>query len=98
MNVTIPAADLTLAAWLLVLNLVAYAVMASDKRRAKKRARRIPERTLFVWAAVGGALGIWLAMAQKRHKTQHASFRFGIPALLLLNVLLYGGAFYLLHR
>jgi uncharacterized membrane protein YsdA (DUF1294 family) len=37
-------------------------------------------------------------MAQKRHKTQHASFRFGIPALLLLNVLLYGGAFYLLHR
>lgn len=87
-----------LAAWLLILNILSYQVMASDKRKAKKNSRRVPERTLFTWAAVGGALGIWIAMQKKRHKTQHVSFRFGIPALLLLNAAVYGGLFYILHR
>ncbi|WP_172197343.1 DUF1294 domain-containing protein [Saccharibacillus qingshengii] len=98
MTFTIPLADLALAAWLLILNIGSYAVMASDKRRAKKNARRVPERTLFIWAAVGGASGIWLAMRSKRHKTQHNSFKFGVPALLLLNIAVYGALFYWLNR
>lgn len=98
MTVTIPLLAMVLIAWLLIVNIVAYLVMASDKRRAKKHKRRIPERTLFIWAAVGGALGIWIAMNTKRHKTQHASFRWGIPALLIWNVAAYGAWFYWILR
>ena len=90
------AIDFWLAGWLVLLNLIAYTVMAGDKRKAKKRRRRVPERTLFLLAAVGGALGIWIAMQSKRHKTQHRSFRFGVPLLLLVNIAVYGYLFMLL--
>lgn len=98
MTSAIPLPVLILIVWLLALNVIAYAVMASDKQKAKRNRRRVPERTLFTWAAVGGALGIWIAMSTKRHKTQHASFRFGIPALLVLNIAVYGGLYYLFGR
>ncbi|MDN4066749.1 DUF1294 domain-containing protein [Paenibacillus vini] len=81
---------LGLLIWFIFINLVAYIVMSDDKRRARQRKERIPEKTLFLLAAIGGALGILLAMNMKRHKTKHASFRIGVPLLLLLNAVLYG--------
>ncbi|WP_410771477.1 DUF1294 domain-containing protein [Fontibacillus sp. BL9] len=79
-----------LLVWFIFINVVAYIVMSDDKRRARQRKERIPEKTLFLLAAIGGALGILLAMNMKRHKTKHASFRIGVPLLLLLNAVLYG--------
>lgn len=76
--------------WFAIINVIAYLVMSDDKRRAKQRKERIPERTLFLLAAIGGAMGILLAMNRKRHKTKHASFVVGVPLLLLLNAFLYG--------
>lgn len=76
--------------WFLVINMVSYLVMADDKRRARQRGTRIPEQTLFLLAFIGGALGVLIAMNTKRHKTKHASFRIGIPLLLLLNAVLLG--------
>ncbi|GIP52873.1 MULTISPECIES: DUF1294 domain-containing protein [Paenibacillus] len=81
---------LGLLIWFIFINFVAYIVMSDDKRRARQRKERIPEKTLFLLAAIGGALGILLAMNMKRHKTKHASFRIGVPLLLLLNAVLYG--------
>lgn len=81
---------LGLLIWFIIINFVAYIVMSDDKRRARQRKERIPEKTLFLLAAIGGALGILLAMNMKRHKTKHASFRIGVPLLLLLNAVLYG--------
>lgn len=76
--------------WFIFINLVAYIAMADDKTRARQRRERIPERTLFLLAAIGGAAGTLIAMKRKRHKTKHTSFRIGIPLLLLLNAVLYG--------
>lgn len=76
--------------WLAIINIIAYLVMSDDKRRAKQRKERIPERTLFLLAAIGGSLGILLAMNLKHHKTKHVSFIVGVPLLLLLNAFLYG--------
>lgn len=76
--------------WLIFINVVAYLVMSDDKRRARQRKERTPEKTLFLLAFIGGALGILIAMNTKRHKTKHMSFRIGIPLLLLLNAVLYG--------
>jgi uncharacterized membrane protein YsdA (DUF1294 family) len=63
--------------------------MSEDKNKARKRRERVPEKTLFLLAAMGGALGVLIAMYRKRHKTRHMSFRIGIPFLLLLNIFLY---------
>lgn len=78
-----------LMVWFVFINLIAYLVMSDDKRRARERRERIPERTLFLLATMGGALGVLIAMYAKRHKTRHGSFVVGIPLLMFLNVALY---------
>ncbi|GIO57055.1 DUF1294 domain-containing protein [Paenibacillus cellulositrophicus] len=75
--------------WFIFINAVGYLIMSEDKRRARNRRDRVPERTLFLLAAIGGALGVLIAMYRKRHKTRHLSFRVGIPLLLFVNAVLY---------
>ena len=75
-----------LSAYLLVMNLAAFGLMWSDKRRARRGEWRIPERTLLLTAALGGSLGGVLGMDLLRHKTRHWYFRFGLPLLLLLHL------------
>lgn len=69
--------------YLLLINIFGFILMGVDKHRAKYRQIRIPERTLFLVATVGGALGMLLSMNIFRHKTRHNNFRYGMPALLL---------------
>ena len=79
-----------LAAWLLAWSVPAFCAMAADKLRAKKRLRRIPEKTLFAFAWVGGGLGAVLGMVLFRHKTRHRRFRRGFPAIFIGQLLLLG--------
>lgn len=85
-----------LAAVALVMNLVAYVLMAVDKKRAQKGAWRIPEKTLFLVTACFGGLGGTLGMFRFRHKTQHWYFRLGFPALLVLQVIVVAAVIVLL--
>lgn len=71
---------------LLLLNLYALWLTGIDKRSAKKGAFRIPERSLMTVGALGGALGMLIGMKLYRHKTQHAKFQYGIPAFLILQI------------
>ena len=73
---------------LLVMNVTAFVLMAVDKRRAKRGAWRIPEKTLFLATALFGGLGGTLGMFMLRHKTKHWYFRLGFPALLAVQVAL----------
>lgn len=74
--------------YLIVVNLIAFYLMGRDKALARKRERRIAERTLFLWAAIGGSAGAIVGMRTWRHKTKHASFTFGMPAILILQLAL----------
>ncbi|WP_426449888.1 DUF1294 domain-containing protein [Paenibacillus sp. S-38] len=75
-------------AYLAVINLIGFGLMGSDKSRARRGGRRrVPEKRLFLIAAAGGALGVWIAMRAFRHKTQHRSFVVGIPVILAVQVL-----------
>lgn len=77
--------------YLIVINAISFIQMSSDKSRARRGARRIPEKTLLLTAAAGGSLGAWLAMRTRRHKTKHAAFSVGLPLFLLVHaaVLIY---------
>ena len=75
-----------LLVYLAVLNLVTFALYGADKRRAKKGQWRIPEKTLFLPAIFGGALGGVAGMRLFRHKTRHWYFQYGFPLLLLLQL------------
>lgn len=83
---------------LLLWNFCVFLMMGIDKRKAKKGKYRIRERTLLLSALFFGALGGWLGMHTFHHKTLHKKFRYGLPALLVLNLLFLGGWAYLLMR
>jgi uncharacterized membrane protein YsdA (DUF1294 family) len=71
--------------WAMV-NVVAFLIMGHDKARSRKQGWRVPEKRLFLIAAVGGALGMWAGMRAFRHKTRHMAFALGIPALTVVNM------------
>lgn len=74
--------------YLAVVNLAAFALMGVDKRRAKRGAWRIPERTLFLPAILGGSPGAILGMQVFRHKTRHRQFMIGMPLILLVQLVI----------
>lgn len=78
--------DLFTLPWIGVLSLLAFILMGYDKGRAKAGRRRVPERTLLLVAALGGAPGALLGMYLFRHKTRHPRFQYGLPLLLLAQV------------
>lgn len=75
-------------AYLVVANLIGFVLMGIDKRKAKKKQWRIPEKTLFLSAILGGSVGALYGMHLFRHKTKHKSFVFGMPAILIVQMLL----------
>jgi uncharacterized membrane protein YsdA (DUF1294 family) len=59
-----------------VINLATLCVFWYDKRLAgREGARRVRERTLLTWCAVGGSMFGCIAMEVFRHKSQKAEFR-----------------------
>ena len=77
-----------LAVWLIAINLVTFAVYGADKRRARRGAWRVPEKTLFLLPLLGGSVGALLGMRVFRHKTKHWYFVWGVPAILLAQMAL----------
>lgn len=73
--------------YLILINLAAWGLMGADKDRARKHAWRIPERTLFAVALLGGSLGAILGMYLWHHKTKHWYFVIGMPLILVAQIL-----------
>ena len=71
--------------WLLFMSAVSFAAMGLDKLYAGRGERRIPEKRLFLFAALGGAVGGLLGMYLFRHKTKHWYFVVGFWALFALQ-------------
>ena len=74
--------------YFVIMNIVGFAIMGIDKRKAIKRTFRIPEATLFIVALIGGSIGSILGMRVFRHKTRHWYFVIGMPAILILQIAL----------
>ena len=81
--------ELAVLGWVLIASIVAFAMMGIDKRRAKREGlRRIPEKTLFLAAILGGSIGAVAGMQIFRHKTKHWYFVWGMPAILIAHIAL----------
>ena len=77
-----------LVCYLLAINAVTFIVYGIDKYKAKKAKWRIPEATLLLLAVLGGSVGAWVGMKVWHHKTMHKKFKYGIPAILLIQIAL----------
>ncbi|MDD2972533.1 MAG: DUF1294 domain-containing protein [Lachnospiraceae bacterium] len=74
--------------YLSVVNIIGFGIMGIDKFKAKKGLWRIPESTLFIIAIIGGSAGSILGMYTFRHKTRHWYFVYGMPAILIIQLLI----------
>ena len=77
-----------LTGYLFIINIIGFALMGIDKKRAVRGAWRISEASLFLTAFLGGALGCTLGMRHFRHKTRHWYFKYGMPAIFAAQAFL----------
>ena len=74
--------------YLIVINILTFAVYGIDKWKAKQGSWRISEATLLMLAVIGGTIGALLGMQVWRHKTMHLKFKYGLPLILLAQIAL----------
>ena len=82
-------------AWLIAASVMAIVVTVWDKRRARRQAWRVPERTLWLVSVLGGSAATYLTMRVIRHKTLHRQFMWGLPLLVVAQAAL---LFFLWHK
>ena len=73
-----------------VMSVIAFAAFGLDKYKAKPDRWRTKEKTLFLFAILGGGIGAFLGMQVFRHKTQHKQFVIGIPLIMIVQLILIG--------
>ena len=76
--------------YLIVINIVTFLVYGIDKWKAKQGSWRISEATLLILAAIGGSIGALLGMKVWRHKTMYKKFKYGLPLILIIQIILIG--------
>lgn len=74
--------------YFIIINIIGFLLMYLDKRKAINKKWRIKESTLICVAIIGGSLGSLAGMKAFRHKTKHTKFRYGIPLILILQILI----------
>ena len=74
--------------YLALINIITFAVFGIDKFKAVRDKWRIPEKVLFLLSIIGGSVGAMLGMYTFRHKTKKPAFKFGIPVILIVQIVL----------
>ena len=80
----------TVLIYLAVINVVTFFMYGVDKWKARKSKWRIRETALLGLAVLGGSIGAWLGMKVWHHKTQHKKFKYGIPAIIIVQLAIIG--------
>lgn len=75
--------------YLLLINLLLFLLMGIDKRAAKRKKWRIPERRLLTLGIIGGGIGGILGMLVFHHKTHRIYF----TICYVVNIICWGIAF-----
>ena len=78
----------TIIYYLVTINVATFFTFGIDKWKAKRAKQRIREAALLLLAIFGGSIGAWLGMKIWHHKTQHKKFKYGLPIILLVHIIL----------
>ena len=70
-------------------------LLPTGRKKAKNSKWRIRETALLGLAVLGGSIGAWLGMKVWHHKTLHKKFKYGVPAIIIVQLALIG---YILYR
>ena len=81
--------NLLIAIYILCVNITAICMTVYDKRAAVAHTQRIPEKNLMLTVILGGGIGMYLTMFAIRHKTRHLKFVAGVPAIAVLEIILF---------
>ncbi|MDO5038993.1 DUF1294 domain-containing protein [Clostridium sp.] len=73
--------------YLLIINILGFIFMYIDKEKAKKHKWRISENTLIILSLLGGSIGSFIGMNKFRHKTKHIKFKYGIPLIIIFQII-----------
>lgn len=73
--------------YLVLINIITFALYGIDKLNAKTDSWRISERMLIFFAVAGGSVGALLGMYICRHKTRKTKFKIGIPVIMIIQIL-----------
>ena len=63
-------------------------LLPTGRKKAKNSKWRIRETALLGLAVLGGSIGAWLGMKVWHHKTQHKKFKYGVPAIIIVQLAL----------
>ena len=74
--------------YIAVISIITFAAFGIDKLKAIKDKWRTPEKVLFLMSIIGGSVGALLGMYTFRHKTKKPAFKFGIPAILIVQIVI----------
>lgn len=74
--------------YLAIINIAALVVMGIDKYYAVRHRWRIPERTLFLMAILGGSIGSVVGMVVFWHKVRKGVFLIGLPVIMIVHLVL----------
>ena len=80
----------TISCYLISINILTFIVFGIDKWKAAHSKWRIPEATLLMLAVIGGSIGALLGMKTWHHKTKHLKFIYGVPAILIIQLIITG--------
>ena len=81
--------------YIVLINIVTFLAYGIDKLKAKRNRWRVPESALFLLAVVGGSIGAWTGIKVWHNKTLHKRFKYGIPLIVFVHIVIY---FYFYER
>ena len=73
--------------YIIIINIIAFIMYGSDKRKAIQGSFRTPEKVLIGVAIIGGSVGAYSGMHMFHHKTKHAKFFIGVPLIIIVQVI-----------
>ena len=73
--------------YLATINVATFFTFGIDKWKARRDKWRIREAALLLLALLGGSLGAWLGMKVWHHKTKHKKFKYGVPLILIVHII-----------
>ena len=74
--------------YFVTINVATFLTFGIDKWKARQAKMRIREAALLILAVLGGSIGALLGMQVWHHKTQHKKFKYGLPLILLVQIVL----------